>query len=232
MAILRDVDGLLRGSFTRSEDLAQGRVTLPMAKLVLATLFLGAIYGVFMGLYAVLQPEPGWAQMAATAVKVPLLFLLTLAVTFPSLYVFSALARTRLQASETLQLLLVAVAVNLAVLASFGPVTGFFTLSTESYAFMKLLNVGLFAFAGVVGIGFLRRALRTVFDGQDEEGNNQRKPNVVLHVWVLIYAMVGAQMGWILRPFIGAPDQAFELFRERRSNILVAVLRSIADLFP
>jgi hypothetical protein len=59
--------------------------------------------------------------------KVPLLFLLTLMVTLPSLYVFSALANSRLHFVDTLTLLLAATAVNLALLASCGPVTGFFT---------------------------------------------------------------------------------------------------------
>jgi hypothetical protein len=91
---IRDVDGLLRGAFTRREDLEQGRITAPATKLVAAGLVLGAIYGLFMGLFAVLRPEnPSWAQLFATTLKVPLLFLLTLLVTFPSLYVFSALAR-------------------------------------------------------------------------------------------------------------------------------------------
>ena len=44
-------------------------------------------------------------QMLATILKVPLLFLLTLIVTFPSLYVFSALSGSRLSAGATLRLL-------------------------------------------------------------------------------------------------------------------------------
>ena len=45
---------------------------------------------------------------------------------------------------------------NLALLASLGPVTGFFTLSTENYAFMVLLNVLMFSVSGLIGIAFLR----------------------------------------------------------------------------
>jgi hypothetical protein len=46
-----------------------------------------------------------------------------------------------------------------------------------------------------------------------------------------MYAVVGAQMGWILRPFIGSPDLPFELFRERQSNFFQAVWRAFVDLF-
>ena len=46
-----------------------------------------------MGLYGLLRPTHATVlHVFANAVKVPLLFLLTLAVAFPSLYVFSALA--------------------------------------------------------------------------------------------------------------------------------------------
>ena len=70
----------------------------------------------------------------------------TLAVAFPSLYVFSALADSRLTFANTLRLMLAAVVVDLALLASLGPVTGFFALSTESYRFMIVLNVVFFGF--------------------------------------------------------------------------------------
>ena len=32
-------------------------------------------------------------------------------------------------------------------------------------------------------------------------------------------------MGWVLRPFNGAPDMPFELFRARDANIFIDVLR-------
>ena len=260
-ALIRDVDRLLRGSFTRREDLSEGRIPVPVRTLVLAGLLLGGIYGAFMGLYGGLRPgNPSWAQMAATTVKVPLLFLLTLAVTFPSLYVFSALSRTRLGSADTLRLLLAAIGVNLAVLASFGPVTGFFTLSTESYPFMVVLNVAFFAVAGFTGLGFLRRALRSMFeqpaapppmpapakeDDWSEAGRSERRvelpppflrprvdrPRTLLRAWSVVFGIVGAQMGWILRPFVGAPGLPFELFRERESNFFAAFAQAIGELF-
>lgn len=138
---------------------------------------------------------------------------------------FSALSQSRLTFQMTLRLLLAAIAVNMALLASFGPVTGFFTLSTESYPFMIVLNVAFFAVSGAVGLGFLRKALAGVFDGALAPGRN------VFRVWILIYAVVGAQMGWILRPFIGDPNRPFQLFRERQGNFFVAVWDAFWHLF-
>jgi hypothetical protein len=53
----------------------------------------------------------------------------------------------------------------------------------------------------------------------------------VFNAWTLIYAVVGAQMGWILRPFIGAPSEPFQWFRERQSNFFVVVWESFLRLF-
>ncbi len=253
--ILRTIDGTLRGHFTRNDDLASGRIVAPVRPIVGAAFALGCAYGAFMGLFALLRPEPSVAQFAATVVKVPLLFLLTLFVTLPSLYVFSALFDSRLRLLETLRLLSIAILVDLALLASFGPVTAFFTLSTDSYPFMVLLNVAFFVIAGLVGLRFLRRALAHVFAGVAEPAPPESEPPLaadapppgaplprrrarapvpaqqIFRVWVVIYAVVGAQMAWILRPFIGNPEIGFALFRPRGSNFFAAVLHSIQALF-
>lgn len=239
---MKSVDRLLRGQLTHRDDLLAGRITIPTGTLVRASFLLGAAYGAFMGMFAVLRDShPSWEQWAATAVKVPLLFLATLVVTFPSLYVFSALANSRLQAAETLRLLLAAITVNLALLASFGPVTAFFTLSTESYPFLVVLNVAFFAVSGFVGLFFLRRVLATVFTaGEDAaEGappsptrrQDARAGQSVFRVWIFVYGVVGAQMAWILRPFIGTPTDPFTFFRERDSNFFAGVLEALRTLF-
>jgi hypothetical protein len=230
--ILARIDTLLRGGFTEPEQLSLGRVSVGASDLAIAAVPLGVGYGLFMGLYAVMRGGPGAAlQLVATSLKVPLLFLLTLVVTLPSLYVLSALARSRLSFLHTLRLLLAAVTVNCALLASFGPVTGFFTLSTESYPFMILLNVAFFACSGMVGLSFLRKALDAVFAPETGTPASQASASQVFRAWILIYAIVGAQMGWILRPFIGAPNAPFQWFRARDSNFFVAVWESLLRLF-
>jgi hypothetical protein len=47
---------------------------------------------------------------------------------------------------------------------------------------------------------------------------------------VILFALVGAQMGWVLRPFIGRPELPFAWFRERESNFFAAVLRALGEL--
>ena len=264
------IDALLRGKLTRREDLERGEVAVRAGTLVAACLVLGAGYGAFMGLFAAVRSVDRTVyQVLSSAVKVPLLFLLTLGVTLPSLYVFSTLAGSHLAFRQTLRLLLGGTAVTLALLASFGPITGFFTLSTESYPFMVVLNVLFFTAGGVAGLVFIARALEHVFGraplmppsvpspdfraelempppdavpGPSAPPGARPRPAAppprprsralfVFHVWVFIYAVVGAQMGWILRPFVGSPELPFVLFRNRESNFFEALARTLRSLF-
>ena len=128
---------------------------------------LGMIYGLCMGSFSLMKEVPDalkdpngrYLQWFATVIKVPALFYLTLIVTFPSLYVFNALVGSRLTLVSVLRLLVASLAVNLAVLASLGPIVLFFSLTTKSYAFIQLLNVAAFTVAGVLGLAFLLQTL-------------------------------------------------------------------------
>ena len=278
------VDRILRGHYLQAESLADGRIDIPVRVLARYGLVLGAIYGISLGTYAVFQGgNQALLQMLSTAIKVPALFLLTLTVTFPSLYVFSALQRSPLSLHATCRLLLLAVVVDVAVLASLGPVFAFFAASTESYPFMLLLNVAFFAIGGILGLIVLRRATQAMFTTRTPTatapaptppaptpapvdatsaadpvapattpatpipiaepapprtaGTSLRQlrsadqARSVLTIWCLVYGVVGAQMGWLLRPFLGAPGAPFAWIRERESNVFAAILRTIRDLF-
>ncbi|MBN1510435.1 MAG: hypothetical protein JXB13_00330 [Phycisphaerae bacterium] len=258
----RQVDDLLRGRRTAPEILSKGEIPLPLRVFTPMSILLGLIYGFFMGWYALFSREnPAYAQMLASTVKLPALFLLTLIVTFPSLYVFNALVGCRLSFSATLRLLVGVTVVNATVAASFGPILGFFTLSTTSYPFMILLNVVLLALAGAVALTFLLHTLRRLaavpygtplqpLPPATELDTPQRRPEPgpldtppvrppaeaigqaqsIFRIWVLIYGLVGAQMGWLLRPFIGSPNMPFEWFRAREGNFFQAVTQQIQNL--
>ncbi len=233
--VLARVEQLLRGEFTKPETLRLGEIRLPTRSLLLGCLLLGVVGGGFLGVYPAIRNRPeGFPQLLSTAAKVPLLYLFTLFVTFPSLYVFSALANSKLRFFETLRLLIAATGVNMAVMASLGPVLAFFALSTRSHAFMQVLTGLVFGIAGLVALAFLRRAAFEVFDEApppaEPETANAAKPPVlrrasvgsrarfVFMVWLVTYGVVGAQMAWILRPFLGRPGSPFVLFRGTESN--------------
>jgi hypothetical protein len=53
----------------------------------------------------------------------------------------------------------------------------------------------------------------------------------VFRVWILVFGLVGAQMSWVLRPFLGHPGTEFALLRARESNFFEAVLSALSHLF-
>lgn len=53
----------------------------------------------------------------------------------------------------------------------------------------------------------------------------------VFRIWVIVFGLVGAQMAWILRPFIGNPQEPFQWFRPVQSNFFEAVWNSFKSLF-
>jgi hypothetical protein len=287
---IKQLDRILRGEATRSISLREGNIEVPAAGLCVVVFVLAVAYGVCMGVFAAFRPEaPTYWQMLASAVKVPALFFLTLAITFPSLYVFNALVGSRLNVVAVARLLVASLGVSVTVLASLGPILAFFSLSTASYSFMVLLNVVLFAASGSLGMAFLLQTLNRMTWAPREpsapratavmpaapnmeappaaggppivpvapespppesaqiivpqlvEGPGAldrldgrmfgRQVKVVFNCWVVIFGLVGAQMGWVLRPFIGAPGSPFTWFRARESNFFEAVFTTLAGMF-
>src|SRR5688572_13701953 len=165
---IRQLDNLLRGDATRIDQLRDGELRVPILGLIDVFDLLGLIYGACMGVFSLTHAGSGAPmQIPASMVKVPALFLLTLIITFPSLYVFNALIGSRLRFVATLRLIVAATAVMLAILASIGPIVAFFSISTTSYPFMVLLNVAVFGVAGVLGLSFLLQTLHRISIAQD-----------------------------------------------------------------
>jgi hypothetical protein len=161
----RSLDRILRGDATRPGQLGGGTVDAPLGALSAVILLLAALYGLCMGAFALVSRwgtprlRDGFLQVASSGAKVPALLVLTLVVTGPSLYVFNALLGSRLSLAALLRLLTAAVGVLAAVLAGFSTILVFFSLCTDSYPFIILLNVALFSVAGCLGLGFLLQTL-------------------------------------------------------------------------
>lgn len=52
----------------------------------------------------------------------------------------------------------------------------------------------------------------------------------LLKFWLVLYALVGSQLGWTLRPFFGAPGETFQLFRAIEGNFYGTVWRTFLSL--
>jgi hypothetical protein len=61
-------------------------------------------------------------------------------------------------------------------------------------------------------------------------GPSGAKVTAAFRIWVLVFGLVGAQMSWVLRPFIGNPDADFAFLRPRTSNFFEAVFHAITKL--
>jgi hypothetical protein len=166
-------------------------------------------------------------QVLSSAVKLPLLFLATLVVCSPTLYFFNLIFGSNQSLTQNFSLILTGITVTAVLLLSFAPIVLFFLLTTSHYQFFKLLNVGVFAISGLVGVRFLSRGMRLVSaSGRDLV---RARANVI-RLWILVYAFVGSQMAWTLRPFIGAPAMGFELFRQLGGNFYANIFASVGEI--
>ena len=52
----------------------------------------------------------------------------------------------------------------------------------------------------------------------------------IMRVWVILFAFVGVQMAWNLRPFLGDREQPFQVFRDYEGNYYAAVVYSVNKL--
>ena len=191
------------------------------ALLICSSLFF-ALYGAIIGSFN------GWAQALSSAVKLPSLYLITLIICFPTLYFFNILFGSRKTAGQHFVILLTAAAVISVLLFSFAPITLFFLITTYNYQFFKLLNVAILAITGIIGVKFLYQGMQ-LLSKEDEEGLKTRMS--ILRFWLILYAFVGTQLAWTLRPFFGKPNSPFELFREMHGNFYLDIFQALGEIF-
>src|SRR5262245_8377588 len=198
------------------KDLGQNLVYSTGTLLVLC-----ALYGAAAGAYA------GPAQALSAAIKLPVLFLGTLAICFPGFFVIQVLVGSRLRLAQVLALVLGALSLSAIVLAAVVPVTAFFLLTGANYYFLTLLHVVIVLGAGLVGMMVLHDGLAFACE---QRGVYPRKAMTIMKVWAVLFAFVGIQMAWNLQPFVGDRGQPFKLFRHNEGNFYTAVVYSLQRL--
>jgi hypothetical protein len=204
-AVLRRVDDVLRG---RS-------ASYPWSFLVLCGLCYGGVMGTFGG-----RP----LQAVYSALKVPLLLLATLALSLPSYFVANTLVGLRSDFEPALRAIVTSQAVLTVVLAALAPLTLFWYASSTHYHAAILFNAAMFAVASLASQVALARAYRPLIA-------RSPKHRGLLRAWIVIFAFVGIQMGWTLRPFVGSPEQPVRFFRGGEfENAYVIVARMIWEI--
>lgn len=223
LPIAQLLDRLMKDRESLFEEIVNGEDLGKKIKgLVIVTLALLGLYGFSMGIYN------SFLQAGLAMLKVPFLFFLTLLVCYPVLYVFNILFGSRLGFLHTLTLILASIATSAVILGAFAPITLLFVVSQSSYAFMKLLHVLVMGTAATIGLVSMYRALVVVCEKSDIYPKSAIR---ILRVWLLIFAFVGTQVTWALRPFVGSKDQAFEIIRsDRTGNFYQAVVMTVKDI--
>jgi hypothetical protein len=201
-ALWRQADAILRGR--------------PVAGSWRLVLGCGLAYGSVMGSF-------GWRpwQMIFSAIKMPLLLVATLLLSLPSYFVLNSLLGVRSDFAVAWRAVVASQAGLTIILLSMAPLTAFWYASSANYRAAIFFNALMFAVASLGAQGMLRRAYRPLIE-------RDPKHRWLLRTWLLLYAFVGIQMGWNLRPFIGTPGEPSRFFREGAwENAYVIVARMI-----
>ena len=203
----------------------EGRGRIGAREAIVLIAAFGLLYGAMMGTFYGEGQYPRLLQAIYSAVKVPLLLMLTFALALPSFYVINMLFGLGQDFAEALRALLATQAGLTVILASFGPFTLLFYSSTAHYDAAILFNGLMFGAASFSAQRLLKRFYAPLIM------RNERHRQMV-RMWLILYAFVGIQMGWVLRPFIGKPEGPTTFFREGAwGNAYVEVWVKAAEVF-
>jgi hypothetical protein len=180
----------------------------------------GAVYGAVMGTFGGLSGDR-LLQVVFSAVKVPLLILMTTALTIPSFFVVNSLLGLRADFPQAAKAVAATQAAVTVVLASLAPYTALWYASTRDYHEATLFNALIFTVASVSAQRVLVRRYAPLV-------KRDPRHRFMMWAWLVGYAFVGIQMGWVLRPFIGQPDRSVTFFRsDTWGNAYVIVAETI-----
>lgn len=230
MNVARELLILCRGD---AREIAQ-RLANPDARwllLCVATVVVGCgIYGAVVGLWR--APE----QALFTAIKMPLLIFLTCAGNALLNGLLAQVLGSGLGLRQSSVAILISFTVASILLAALAPVTWFILLNTPplastgqrtGHSLTLLADVLFIAYAGVLA----NRRLLGLLEAVCVTPTAARR---VFWSWLAGNLFLGAQLSWVLRPFIGSPGLPLQFLRDDplRGNFYEAVYRALVHLFP
>ncbi len=188
---------------------------------VVTVIALAGFFGVVAGAYS------GPAQAVSAGVKLPFLFFATLVICFPAFFVVQVLVGSRLRLLQVVVLVLGALALTSVLLAAFVPITVFFLVTGANYYFQHLLNIAIAGVAGLFGMYALHDGLSVVCE---KRGVYPRKALSIMRAWALLFAFVGIQLAWNLRPFLGDRNEPFRVLGKYQGNFYAAIVYAVRQL--
>lgn len=214
--VLKDREAYLRKvtEETYSKNIIVGQILL----MCLFTFF----YGLIMGSYN------SMTQALISGVKLWMLYTMTLVICFPSFYIVQLILGSKVGIKQLAVILLSGFVMTTTVMVAFAPIVLFFQMSADNYHFLQLLHVFIFAFSGFFGMRLVLESLKGAFE---ETGVYPKIGLSAFRIWVVIFAFVGIQLSWNLRPFMGSKDMKFELFRsDTQGNFYSTIFGAVGSM--
>jgi hypothetical protein len=224
-----ELPGLLRGDHGRDsvERTVASRWLLYLAVIVVGAGLFGAAVG-------------SWRaplQSLYTALKLPVILLLTSLGNGLLNAMLAPLLGVNLSLRQSLLAVLMSFTIAASILGAFSPLLYFLiwntpplaagaTTNTSAHSLVLLCETGIIAFAGIAANVRLLQLLR-------ELGGSVGAARKVLFAWLAGNLLLGSQLAWNLRPFVGSPYLEVEFLRPNafEGNFYEAVLNHAANLF-
>jgi hypothetical protein len=180
------------------------------------------VWAVAFLLSGVVIAVPGGVyQMLASAIKLPLLFAVVTLVALPLLHLFALYFGAKLEFHQTAALVSGMLLIVSLVMLAFAPALLVLWISVGHYGLYKLACGAALALSGALGVLFLKQ-------GMDKIARGGRQPREFLFwVWAALYALVGGQLAWLMRPFVGSPNAPFQFFRGAGGSLYLEAARTL-----
>ena len=195
----------------------------------IAVIVIGAgFYGSAMGWWS--APE----QALFVAVKFPLILLLAALGNALINGMLAPLLGLNIPFRQSFSAVVMSFAITSAILGAFSPIIAFIVwnappmtagVSDINYSAIMLAHVAIIAFAGVTGNVRLFQLLVKL--------GGRAAALRVLGAWLAGNLLLGSQLSWNLRPFIGSPTLPVEFFRQNalHGNFFEAVFHALRQIF-
>ena len=213
---LGSVDQLLRDRGALLARIRAGVELVPLMRAMVATLAIAsAIVGAALGSYR------GGIQIAFAAVKLPLVLLGTAALSAPALTAIGVALGRRARMSTDLALVMSGLAFGSLLLVASTPVLLLFRALDVPYHDMILATVGIFTIGGAATLRFVSRGV-TVDAGPGR--------GAALLGLCTVFALVGGQLSWALRPYLVRPRATDIVFvRDVEGSLADSIATSFAS---
>lgn len=178
------------------------------------TILCASVFGLVVGMHT------GGIQILYVVLKLPLLLLGTLLISFLTIAMVSSLIASQMTFRVISAFALHLLAQISMLLAAFSPILLYFILNGNVYRAIMVITLALAGFASLGGLfgllSLLKKRLSTSLS------------SVLSALWFGLFAAVGLQLGWMMRPWVGLIHEiggSIPLMRLYSGNVFEAIFK-------